>query len=183
MNEATLQPTPRSRVEKIYDSNIDNFLSIMLVVPLVVGPLKDAFGYWPAFGIGVALGLALTVILRLPVIPVKRRRVARDAEQGIFECAHREKGSALKSRWSPGYAKAEPGRLIFQSKTGLTGSPAGPIEIYSAPVPVGEQVKAPWSAFPRGRIATLETDKGNVEIAASVASLEMLVQRCLGQVS
>jgi hypothetical protein len=178
MNELTLQPTPRSRVEKVYDANIVSYLSIMLVVPLIVGPLTDALGYWPAIGIGVALGLVVTVILTLPVIPVKRRRVARDAQQGIFECAHREKGSALKSRWAQGYAKAEPGRLLYQSKTGLTGALAGPIEIYSAPVPVGEPVKAPWSAFPRGKVATFETDKGAVEIAASPASLDMLVKRC-----
>ncbi|BCW71867.1 hypothetical protein [Arthrobacter sp. NicSoilB8] len=155
--------------------------ALMLVVPLILGPLKDAFGYWPAVGIGVALGLALTVILSLPVIPVKRRRVARDAEQGVFECSHREKGSALKSRWAQGYAKAEPGRLLFQFKTGLTGPLTGPIEIYSSPAPVGEPMKAPWFAFPRGMVLTLETDKGTVEIAASPASLDMLVNRCSGR--
>jgi hypothetical protein len=181
MNEPTLKPAPRGLIEKIFDWNIVTCLSIGLLMPLVLGPLTDAVGYWPAVGIGAIIIAVVSVILSLPVIPLKRRRVARDAEQGIFECAHRERGSALKGRWALGYAKAEPGRLLFQAKTGLAGSPTGPVEIYAAPILVGEPVKAPGSAFPRGRIATLETDKGTVELAASPASIDLLVNRCLGR--
>ncbi|MET1156395.1 hypothetical protein [Arthrobacter sp.] len=178
LNEPDLTPTPRSRVEKFYDSNLVNFLAIALLMQLVLGPLTDAFGYWPAVGIGVVLILVVTVIISLPVIPLRKRRVARDAEQGTFECAHREPGSALKGRWAGGYAKAEPGRLLFQS--GAAGSLSGRVEVYDGPILAGEPVKAPWSAFPRGRVATLETDKGTVEIAASPASIDLLVGRCLG---
>ncbi|MDQ0850675.1 hypothetical protein QFZ65_002613 [Arthrobacter sp. B3I9] len=184
MNELTPQPTPRSLVEKIVDWNIVTYVSIVLLMPLVVGPLTDAVGYWPAVGIGIIAISVVSVILSLPVIPLRRRRVARDAEQGIFECAHRERGSALNGRWALGYAKAEPGRLLFQAKTGLAGSLTGPVEIYTAPALVGEPAKGTWAAsFPRGRIATLETDKGTVEIAAFQASIDLLVNRSLGPVS
>jgi hypothetical protein len=57
------------------------------------------------------------------------------------------------------------------------------VEIYAAPALVRERVKAPWSAFPRGKVATLATDKGTVELAATPASIDLLVGRCLGPVS
>jgi hypothetical protein len=174
MNELTLKPTPRGLVEKIFDWNIVTYLSIGLLMPLVLGPLTDVVGYWPAVGFGAILFAVVSVILSLPIIPLRKRRVARDAEQGIFECAHREKGSALKGRWALGYAKAEPGRLLFQTKT-------GPVEIYAAPALVSEPVKAPWSVFPRGKVVTLETAKATVEIAASPTSIDLLVNHCLGR--
>jgi hypothetical protein len=180
MNELTLKPTPRSLVEKVYDANVPLFLAVVLLMPLVLGPLTDALGYWPAVGIGAILIAVVSVILSLPVIPLRRRRVGRDAEQGIFECVHREQGTALKGRWARGYAKAEPGRLLFQAKTGLAGSLTGSIEIYAAPALVGVPVKAPWSALPRGRIATLKTDRGTVDLAATPASIDLLVNRFLG---
>ena len=76
---------------------------------------------------------ALAVLIALPVISIKKRRAALDAKRGLFECAHREIGSALKQRWAIGYAKAEPGRLLFQAKTGVTGRLVGSIEVYSQP--------------------------------------------------
>lgn len=183
MRESTLEPTPRSRVEKVYDSNVVTYLSVILVLLVVVPSLEGRVGYWPALGISIALGFVVASVLTLPAIRLKKRRVALDAQQGIFECAHRERGSALKGRWAQGYARAEPGRLLFQAKTGVTGPLAGPVEIYSHPTPIGEPTKAPWAASPRGRVITLDTDKGEVELAATPADLVLLAERCLGKTS
>ena len=70
-------------------------------------------------------------------------------------------------------------RLLFQAKTGVTGRLVGSIETYSQLQLVGEPSKAPFSAFPRGKVITLSTDRGMVELAASPASLHLLAERCL----
>jgi hypothetical protein len=136
-------------------------------------------GFWLSLVIIALAVAAVTVLVALPVIPIKKRRAALDAQRGLFECAHREVGSALKQRWAIGYAKAEPGRLLFQAKTGVTGRLAGPVEIYSQLRVMAEPAKAPFSAFPRGKVITLSTDKGVVELAAAPSSLELLAERCL----
>lgn len=183
MEKPTLEPTPRSRLEKVYDSTVLTFLPSLLVLVTVMNPLVQELGFWLGLAVTIAIGAALTIILTLPLIPAKKRRVAMDADQGIFECAHRERGSALKGRWAHGYAKAEPVRLLFQAKTGVTGPGAGPIEVYSAPTPLEESTKAPWGVFPKGRLISLNTDKGVVELAATPASLLLLREQCRGEVS
>jgi hypothetical protein len=183
MNKPTIEPTPRSRLEKVSDSSILSFLPSLLVIMTAMNPLMQELGFWPGLAVTIAISAILTIILTLPLIPAKKRRVAMDADQGIFECAHREKGSALKGRWAQGYAKAEPDRLLFQAKTGVTGPATGPVEVYSAPTPVAEPTKAPWGVFPKGRIIALNTDKGVIEIAATPASLLLLKERCRGEVS
>ena len=178
MIEPSLESTPRGWIEKAYDANVFTLLTVALLVP-VLYPLNDRVGYWLALVIMALAVAAVSVLVALPVIPIKRRRAALDAERGLFECAHREAGSALKQRWALGYAKAEPGRLLFQAKTGVTGRLVGPIETYSQLQVMGESAKAPFSAFPRGKVMTLSTDKGTVELAASPASLDLLAERCL----
>lgn len=178
MIEQNLEPTPRGWIEKAYDANVFTMLTVALLV-LVLYPLNDRVGYWLSLVIIALAVAAISVLVALPFIPIKKRRAARDAQLGLFECAHRELGSSLKGRWALGYAKAEPQRLMFQAKTGVIGNLAGPVEIYSEPRPVGELVKAPWSAFPRGKVITLATDRGIVELAASPASLDLLAERCL----
>jgi hypothetical protein len=183
MNEPTLEPTPRSRIEKIFDSNILTFLPSMLVLVTVMNPLVEKFGFWLGLVVAIAISTTLAIILSMPLVPVKKRRVAMDAELGIFECAHREQGSALKGRWAQGYANVETDRLLFQAKSGMTGPAIGPVEVYSALTILGEPTKAPWAVFPKGRIVVLQTDKGVVELAASSASLALLRERCRGEVS
>ena len=61
----------------------------------------------------------------------------------------------------------------------MTGRLVGPIETYSQLQVMGESAKAPFSAFPRGKVITLSTDKGTVELAASPSSLDLLAERCL----
>jgi hypothetical protein len=159
------------------------FIPALLVIMTVMNPLLQELGFWLGLAVAIAIVATLTVVLSLPLIPAKKRRIAMDADRGIFECVHREKGLALKGRWAQGYAKAEPGRLLFQAKTGVTGPAAGPVEVYSAPTPLAEPAKAPWGVFPKGRIIALNTDKGVIELAASPASLLLLRERCRGEVS
>lgn len=183
MSGSELEPTPRGRIEKILDPNILAYLPPVLVVAAGMNSWMKEFGFGLGLAVTVAVSLALTIILSVPFLAAKKRRIALDAERGIFECAHREKGSLLKSRWAQGYAKAEPGRLLFQAKTGITGPLAGAVEVYSSPTPLGEPTKAPWTVFPKGRIVALNTDKGVVELAASPTSLALLRERCLGEVA
>lgn len=178
MSELNLNPTPRGWLEKAYDSNVLFMLPLGVLVA-AQGPLSEKVGYWPAVAISILFSAALSILISLPVVPLRRRRAALDAEKGLFECAHRERGSSLRGRWAVGYAKAEPGSLLFQAKTGVSGSPAGRIEIYSGPRVIGKPEKAPWSVFPRGQVITLSTDRGTVELAASPSSLQLLAERCL----
>ncbi|MFC9352038.1 hypothetical protein [Arthrobacter sp. NPDC057013] len=183
MNEPELEPTPRGRIEKILDPNFLAILPPVVVVAAGMNSWMKDFGFWLGLTVTIAASLALTIILTMPLLAAKKRRIALDAERGIFECAHREKGSVLKGRGAQGYAKAEPGRLLFQAKTGVTGPLAGSVEVYSAPTPFGEPIKAPWAVLPKGRIVALNTDKGVVELAASPASLALLRERCLGELA
>jgi hypothetical protein len=176
MHEKALEPAPRGWIEKAND-----YLGLVLpffVMSTALYPLHAAVGsWWLATIIIIVAGLALMVILdRLVVEPQREKRASLDAAQGIFECAHREKGSALKGRWARGYAKPEPGRLLFQTRTGVTGPLAGPLETYSEVRMISQPAKAPWSVFPRGKIITLSTDKGIVEIAAAPSGHELLEQ-------
>jgi hypothetical protein len=179
-NEPTLEATPISRIEKLYDSSILTFLPTTLVIATLLDPLTEKLGFWLGSGAAIAISVAPTVIVTVPVIPYIKRRRAMDAEQGIFECSRREPGSALKGRWAPGYAKAEPSQLLVQAKTGMTGRPAGRVEVYSAPTPLGGRTKAPWAVFPKGKILVLNTDKGVIELAATPTSLVLLKERCQG---
>ncbi|UKA77322.1 hypothetical protein [Arthrobacter sp. FW306-07-I] len=178
MQQQDLNPAPRGWLEKANDSSIGMFLFIPLFLGVFFS-LKDAIGDWAAAAIAVLASLALQTVLALLIAPATRKRVALDAEQGIFECAHRERASSLKRRWAMGYAKAEPGRILFQARTGMTGPVFGPVEIYSEPRAVSEPLKAPWTVFPRGRLIELSTDKGNIELAASPSSLNLLFQSSL----
>lgn len=174
MRESNLEPAPRGRLEKAYD-NVGYLLPMFGVMAY---PLIEAVGFWPSIALFVVASATVTLIVLRLVTPLRRRRSSLDAEQGIFECGHRERGSALKGRWARGYAKAEAGRLLFQTRTGENDPLGGPLEIYSALSAVGPIVKAPWSVFPGGRVITLSTDKGIVELAATPSSLNLLAERC-----
>ena len=178
MREPDLEPTSRGRLEKAYD--VFGILPLIVLASVLSIPLRAAMGFWPAAIIIVVTGLAwMTAAQVLLIAPLRKKRAALDAERGLFECAHREPESGLRSRWARGYAKAEPGRLIFQMGASEKGPLAGPLEIYSSPRPLGEPVKAPWSVFPGGLLITLHTDKATVQLAASPASLALLTERCL----
>jgi len=178
MREPDLEPTPRSRLERAYDA----FGSLPLVVlaGVLFVPLQSVLGWWPTLVIVITTGVVYITAIQLIVIaPLRKKRAARDAERGLFECAHREPGSGLRSRWARGYARAEPNRLIFQLGANENGSLAGPLEIYSAPTAIGEPVKAPWTVFPGGLVMTIRSDNTTLQLAASRVSLALLNERCL----
>lgn len=178
MRQQDLSPAPRGRLEKLQDANVDSILLTAILLSAFL-PLQESIGFWPAFAVLVPAVLAAGLLVNLLLRPLKRKRIALDAEQGLFECAHREQGSPLKRKWALGYAKAEPGKVLFQAKTGVTGSVAGPVEIYSEPRLVSEAVKAPWTVFPKGSVVVLSTNKGSIELAASPSSLNLLTERAL----
>lgn len=178
MRQQDLSPAPRARLEKLQDAGVDSLLLTAILLSAFL-PLQESIGFWPALAVLVPAGLLAIVLVNLLLRPLKTKRIALDAEQGLFECAHREQGSALKRKWALGYAKAEPGKVLFQAKTGVTGSLAGPVEIYSEPRLVSEAVKAPWTVFPKGSVVVLSTNKGSIELAASPSSLNLLTERAL----
>lgn len=178
MREPDLEPTPRSRLERANDA----FGSLPLVVfaGILFVPLRAVLGWWPSLVIVITAGIALITAIQLFVIaPLRKARTAQDAERGLFECAHREPGSRLRSRWARGYARAEPNRLVFQLGAAESGPLGGPMEIYSAPTAIGEPVKAPWTVYPGGLVVTLTSDNTTLQLAASRESLAVLNRRCL----
>ena len=178
MRGTDLEPTPRSRLERAYDA----FGSWPLVVlaGILFVPLQAVLGWWPTLVVVITAGVVLMTAIRLIVIaPLRKKRAAQDAERGLFECAHREPGSGLRSRWARGYARAEPNRLIFQLGAGENGPLAVPLEIYAAPTAIGEPVKAPWTVFPGGLMVTISSGNTKLQLATSRASLALLNERCL----
>ncbi|WP_312099806.1 hypothetical protein [Corynebacterium dentalis] len=136
MEQQDLSPEPRGWLEKLHELNVHSALLTIILLSVFL-PLQESIGFWPVLAIlvpvGLAVGLLVNALLNLLLRPLKRKRIALDAEQGLFECARREQGSALKRKWALGYAKVEPGKVLFQAKTGVTGSVAGTVEIYSEP--------------------------------------------------
>jgi hypothetical protein len=178
MREPDLEPTPRSRLERGYDAF--GSLPLVFLPGILFVPLQTVLGWWPTLVIVITVGIVLITAIQLIVIaPLRKKRAAQDAERGLFECAHREPGSGLRSRWARGYARAEPNRLIFQLGATESGPLGGPMEIYSAPTAVREPVKAPWTVFPGGLAMTIRSDNTTLQLAASRASLELLKERCL----
>jgi hypothetical protein len=176
-HERNLNPSPRGWLEKAYDANIGIMPPIFIFI-VAFSPLREILGFWAALAIVVLSGIASLVILRQLVAPVRKRRKAFDAGQGLFECALREKEStSYKSKWAIGYVKAEPGRLVFQAKSGITGPLFGPVDTYSGIREIGQPIKAPWSVVPRGSLITLGTDKGTVELATTSSGLDLLTKR------
>lgn len=178
MREPDLEPTSRSRLERAYDAFGSLPLFVLAAVLLV--PLQSHLGWWPAFTIVTTTGIVVITVIQLVVIaPLRKKRAVRDAERGLFECAHREPGSGLRSRWARGYARAEPNRLIFQLGASENGPLAGPMEIYLSPTAVGEPVKAPWTVFPGGVVITMRSNSTTLQLAASRTSVAFLNERCL----
>lgn len=178
MREPDLEPTQRSRLERAYDAV--GSLPLVVLAGILVAPLQAVLGWWPTLVIVITAGVVLMTAIQLIVIaPLRKKRAAQDAERGLFECAHREPGSGLRSRWARGYARAEPNRLIFQLGASENGPLAGPMEIYAAPAAIGEPVKAPWTVFPGGLMVTISSGNTTLQLAASRASLALLNERCL----
>lgn len=172
-----LAPTPRSWLEKAYDANFGIVFSIFFFVTWF-NSIRETLGSWAAFAIVVMAGIFSLLILRLIVAPTKKRRTALDTEKGLIECALREKDvTSYKGKWTMGYVKAEMGQLEFQARTGITGPPNGPIDTYFEVRQVGEPNKAPWSVLPRGRMITLDTNRGTVELSATSSGLDLLTKR------
>lgn len=178
MREPDLEPTPRSRFERAYD--VFGFVPLYLVAGLLFLPLQSALGWWTAFVIVIVAGIVVMTVVQIVVFaPLRKKRAVLDAERGLFACAHREPGSALRSRWARGYARAEPNRLIFQMGASESGPLTGPIEIYQSPTAVGELTKSPWAVFPGGSVITVRSNNTTLQLAASRESLELLNERCL----
>ncbi|MHA7261694.1 hypothetical protein ACX80W_00680 [Arthrobacter sp. TMN-37] len=55
----------------------------------VFSPLRQSTGFWPAVAIVIAATIAAFLLVEVLVRPARRRRMALDADQGLFECAHR----------------------------------------------------------------------------------------------
>lgn len=176
MREPDLDPTPKSRLEQVYDTI--SALPLFVLAGIFYAPLQAALGLWPAWVIVLTSGIGMTAAIQFFLVaPRRRKRKAQDTERGLFECAHREPGSGLRSRWARGYARAEPSRLIFQMGAGENGPLAGPLEIYPAPTLVGDLEKAPWTVFPGGLIATITSENKTLQLAADRASLALLNTR------
>jgi hypothetical protein len=160
MRERDLEPTRRSRLERAYDAF--GSLPLAFLAGILFVHLQAVLGWWPTLVIVItAVCVLITAIQLIVIAPLRKKRATQDAERGLFECAHREPGSGLRSRWARGYARAEPNRLIFQLGASENGPLAGPLEIYSAPTAIGEPVKAPWTVFPGGIVGEHQLRQNN----------------------
>lgn len=180
MGAPNLDITRRGWVEKADDLSVGTALIVFLVF-LMFDTLQDEVGFWSALVIVILTGLALIAVTTMSVVPLKRRRAEQDATNGIFQCSLRERdSSSYRGRWNQGYAQALPGQVIFQETTAMLGTLSGSPEVYSDISKVSDPVKAPWIVWARGEVLTMDTDKGEVEVAATRESLNLLTERGLG---
>ena len=180
MGAPNLDVTRRGWVEKADDLSIGTALIVFLVF-LMFYPLQERVGFWSALVIVILIGLALTVVTTMSVVPLKRRRAEQDAKKGIFQCTLRERDSSYyKGRWNQGYAQAMPGQIIFQETTAMLGTLNGSPGVYSGIRKVSDPTRASWWVWARGAVISMDTDKGEVELAATRESLNLLTERCLG---
>lgn len=173
----SLAPTPRSWLEKAYDANLGMIFPIFFFVA-GFNSLRETLGFWASFAIVLLAGIVSQLILHHLVAPMRKRRKALDTERGLIECALREKdATSYKGKWTMGYVKAETAQLEFQARTGITGLPIGPLDTYSEVLEIGYPNKAPWSVLRRGRMITLDTTQGTVELATTSSGLDILTKR------
>jgi hypothetical protein len=180
MAEPNLDVTRRGWVEKADDLSIGTALIVFLVF-LIFYPLQERVGFWSALVIVILIGLALTVVITMSVVPLKRRRAEQDAKKGIFHCVFRERDSpSYEGRWNQGYAQAMPRQIIFQEATATLGTLSGSPRVYSGIRKVSDPTRAPWWVWSRGAVITMDTDNGEVELAATRENLNLLTERCVG---
>jgi hypothetical protein len=72
--------------------------------------------------------------------------------------------------------ESRPGWLFFQAETVVTGRLVRPTEAYTQLRILGEPATAPWSAFPRGKVITFSTDKGDRGVGSCSRELDLLAR-------
>ncbi|MDQ0619208.1 hypothetical protein [Arthrobacter globiformis] len=117
MMEPSLEPTPRGWIEKAYDANVFTMLTVALLVP-VLYPLNDKVGYWLSLVITALAVAALSVLVALPVIPIKRRRAALDAERGFLNAPIGRSGPRSSKDGPSDMRKQNPGGSCSKPRLG-----------------------------------------------------------------
>lgn len=179
-----LDPAPRPWVEKTYDV-AGFYISLMIVIAATVpwqavrtSPLYVAV-LFPAT-------LAVYLVMGLLVSPLKKRRIAQNAEKGIVQCSIRPGPKSLppgysppgpsdKRGWISGYAAVDDGSLVFQPMTAFTGYAIGETLTLPNIQPLTGGLRTPTSApwyLGRGHtVVYVKTGTGVFEVAGSTAGL------------
>lgn len=175
-----LRPAPRGRWEKILPRSLG---LLVFLATSTSSLLRENFGFWGSttmsFG---AFGLGALLLVRMAA-PERRKRLARDAEQGIIECAIRYPNShpdSIRHRWLPGFAQVTRGAVRFQPDLGGEGNPTGTIRPFCDVIlrgPVEPPAKRPPEVKRGWRIVALETDEALLHLAAGETGLQLLEDR------
>lgn len=171
------KPTPQGKWEKA--SNWSLFI-VMPIAFTVFNLVHRSLGFWPAALAVLVIFLTISLLMRRPVAAAYRRRMDQDAERGVFECSiryvHTRPGS-LRQRWSLGYADVSAETMKFQALLGLHGPLVGSAVVFSTMVALGPRELAgrrPGEVRRNYRIRAFATDQGEIEVAASPRSLDIL---------
>jgi hypothetical protein len=185
-----LDPAPRTWMEKTYDV-AGFYISLMIVIVAMV-PWQALRA--SALYVSVLFPAALVVYIAMGFLvkPLKRRRIAQNAERGIVECSLRPGPKSLppgyspprpsdKRGWITGYATVEDGSLIFQPMGALTGYSVGETLTLPdiEPLTGGLRTPAPGRWYlGQGRrdhtVIFVKTGTGVLEVAGSAAGLKAL---------
>ena len=126
-----LKPSPRGRWEKAAVTSQFWLFSVALFVSSV---FRDDLGFWGSTAVAmVIMGLG-SFVLVYKAVPEGKKRLARDAERGVIECALRYADShpdSLRGRWLPGFAEIGTGTFKFQPDYIDKGEPEGKITVFS----------------------------------------------------
>lgn len=172
--------TPKSRLERIADHSIWWLPFVALIPANILMPTADLL---PKLAAG---SLVLLIVGGVMGTAVRRRRTARLAkaaeDYGIIRYPKAIPGS-LRERWAPGSAELKHSTIIFRPISSVepfgTDQAGAPqiVEVRSVPehleLPPNERKMLRGSQ----QVIRLNTDKGELELAADRMSLNTLTKR------
>lgn len=174
------KPSPKRKWEKALDSSQFWLLPIALIVAT---SLRNTLGFWGSLLVALGVMGAGTFLLRLPAVAERNRRLEDDARSGVIECAIRYPGAvpgSLGAGWSSGFAEVSDGTIKFQSAFDMASQRKGSVTVFGDLHSLGERAlsdKMMRALRGANRVIAVDTDKGEIELAATGESLKSVEDR------